>query len=92
LFVRVIKGGKIYFMKQSNLFSKTQKNGPADEVSKNAQLLIRAGYVHKEMAGVYSFLPLGLRVLEKIEKIISEEMDKIGGIRMKNATLQNKEK
>ena len=44
----------------------------------NAQLLIRAGFVHKEMAGVYSFLPLGLRVLRKIEQIVREEMDKIG--------------
>ena len=79
-------------MKQSKLFTKTSKTSPTDEVSKNAQLLIRAGFIHKEMAGVYSFLPLGLRVLEKIEKIISEEMEKVGGIRTKNAVLQNKEK
>jgi len=79
-------------MRQSKLFTKTSKTAPADEVSKNAQLLIRAGFIHKEMAGVYSFLPLGWRVIEKIEKIIEEEMNKIGGIRMKNATLQNKEK
>ncbi len=79
-------------MKQSKLFTKTSKTSPSDEVSKNAQLLIRAGFIHKEMAGVYSFLPLGLRVLEKIEKIIEDEMNKVGGIRMKNATLQNKEK
>jgi prolyl-tRNA synthetase len=79
-------------MLQSKLFTKTSKNAPSDEVSKNAQLLIQAGFVHKEMAGVYSFLPLGLRVIEKIEKIIQNEMEKVGGIRMKNATLQNKEK
>ena len=53
-------------MKQSQLFTKTRREAPKDEVSKNAQLLIRAGYVHKEMAGVYSYLPLGLRVLNKI--------------------------
>lgn len=52
-------------MKQSRLFTKTRKEIPADEVSKNAQLLIRAGYIHKEMAGVYTFLPLGLRVLDR---------------------------
>ncbi len=65
-------------MRQSQLFTKTRKEAPADEVAKNAQLLTRAGYVHKEMAGVYSFLPLGLRVLKKIEQVIREEMDKIG--------------
>lgn len=66
-------------MRQSRLFTKTRKEAPADEVSKNAELLIRAGYVHKEMAGVYSYLPLGLSVLSKIENIIREEMNAIGG-------------
>src|ERR1035437_10787166 len=66
-------------MRQSKLFTKTRKEAPADEVSKNAELLTRAGFVHKEMAGVYSFLPLGLRVLNKIENIIREEMDNVGG-------------
>ncbi len=78
-------------MKQSKLFTKTQKFAPKDEVSKNAQLLIRAGFIHKEMAGVYSFLPLGLRVIEKISGIIKQEMNEIGGLQMKNSALQNKE-
>ncbi len=78
-------------MKQSQLFTKTQKFAPKDEVSKNAQLLIRAGYIYKEMAGVYSFLPLGLRVIEKISQIIKDEMDSIGGIQMKNSLLQKQE-
>lgn len=65
-------------MRQTQIFTKTTKNLPADEVAKNAQLLIRAGYVHKEMAGVYAYLPLGLRVLEKIKQIIREEMEAIG--------------
>ncbi len=65
-------------MKQSQLFTKTRREAPKDEVAKNAQLLIRAGYIHKEMAGVYSFLPLGLKVLTKIENIIRGEMDKLG--------------
>ena len=65
-------------MKYSQLFGKTSKIAPKDEVAVNAQLLIRAGFIHKEMAGVYTFLPLGLRVLKKIEQIIREEMDKIG--------------
>lgn len=78
-------------MRQTELFTKTRKDAPADEVSRNAELLIRGGYIHKEMAGVYSFLPLGLRVLKKIENIIREEMDKIGGTEMKTAVLQNKE-
>ncbi len=78
-------------MKQSNLFTKTRKEAPKDEVSKNAQLLIRAGYIHKEMAGVYSFLPLGLRVIKKIENIIREEMDNIGGTEMRTSVFQSKE-
>ena len=53
-------------MKQSELFIKTRKEAPADEVAKNAKLLIRAGYVDKLQAGVYTYLPLGLRVLKKI--------------------------
>lgn len=78
-------------MKQSQLFTKTRKDAPKDEVSKNAQLLIRAGFIHKEMAGVYSFLPLGLRVLKKIENIIREEMNKIGGQELSLTALQDKQ-
>lgn len=78
-------------MRQSKLFTKTRKEAPADETSKNAELLTRGGFIHKEMAGVYSFLPLGLRVLNKIENIIREEMDAIGGMEMKTSVLQNKE-
>lgn len=66
-------------MRQSELFTKTRKEAPKDEVAKNAILLLRAGFVHKEMAGVYSYLPLGLRVLNKIARIIREEMNGIGG-------------
>ncbi|HPI82312.1 MAG TPA: His/Gly/Thr/Pro-type tRNA ligase C-terminal domain-containing protein [Candidatus Paceibacterota bacterium] len=78
-------------MKQSLLFTKTQRESPSDEVSLNAELLIKAGYVFKEMSGVYSYLPLGLRVLKKIEGIIREEMDKIGGTEMKTSIFQNKD-
>jgi prolyl-tRNA synthetase len=78
-------------MKQSRLFTKTRKEIPADEVSKNAQLLIRAGYVHKEMAGVYAYLPLGLKVLEHIKSIVREEMDAIGGQELIMTALQRKE-
>ena len=60
-------------------------------VAKNAQLLIRAGFIHKEMAGVYSILPLGMRVVEKITSIIREEMNAIGGVQMKTSSLQSKE-
>lgn len=66
-------------MRQSILFGKTRKEAPKDEVARNAILLIRAGYIYKEMAGVYSYLPLGLRVLRNIEKIIREEMNRVGG-------------
>jgi len=78
-------------MKQSQLFTKTRKEAPADETSKNAELLTRGGFIHKEMAGVYSFLPLGLRVINKVENIIREEMNKIGGTEMRTSVLQNKE-
>lgn len=78
-------------MRQSKLFTKTRKEAPKDEVSKNAELLIRGGFVHKEMAGVYSYLPLGLRVLEKIETIVRDEMDKIGGQEIRMATLHPSE-
>lgn len=78
-------------MRQSQLFTKTRKEAPKDEVAKNAELLIRGGFIHKEMAGVYSYLPLGLRVIKNIEKIIREEMNAIGGIEMKTSVLQNKE-
>jgi prolyl-tRNA synthetase len=77
-------------MKQSTLFTKTRKDAPKDEVAKNAQLLIRAGYIHKEMAGVYSFLPLGLRVLNNIMAIIREEMNAIGGQELSLTALQDK--
>ena len=76
-------------MRQSHLFTKTRKDAPKDEVAKNAQLLIRAGFIHKEMAGVYSFLPLGLRVRDNIMRIIKEEMDAIGGQQLKMTALQN---
>lgn len=78
-------------MRQSQLFTKTRKEAPADEVAKNAQLLIRAGFVHKEMAGVYSYLPLGVRVLTKIEQIIREEMNAVGGQENRFATLHPSE-
>ena len=78
-------------MRVSNLFTKTSKTAPGDEVAKNAQLLIRAGFIHKEMAGVYAYLPLGKRVLEKIVQIIREEMDAIGGNEISLTALQQKD-
>jgi len=66
-------------MKQSQLFSRTKKSAPKDEISINAQLLTRAGFVDKLMSGVYSYLPFGFRVLKKIENIIRKEMNEIGG-------------
>lgn len=76
-------------MKQSQLFTKTRRAAPKDEVAKNAQLLIRGGYIHKEAAGVYSFLPLGLRVLNNIIGIIREEMNAIGGQEVSLTALQS---
>ncbi len=78
-------------MRLSQLFTKTSKTAPADEVAKNAQLLIRAGFIHKEMAGVYAYLPLGKRVLDKIAQIVREEMDAIGGQELQMTALQPKD-
>ncbi len=77
-------------MKQSTLPFKTRKDAPKDEVSLNAKLLIQAGFIHKEMAGVYSMLPLGLRVVEKIKGIIREEMESLGSSEISMSALQEK--
>lgn len=79
------------YMRQSQLFTKTRKEAPADEVSKNAELLIKGGFINKEMAGVYSYMPLGLRVFKKIENIIREEMNAIGGQEVVMSSLQERE-
>ena len=78
-------------MRVSNIFTKTSKTAPADEVAKNAQLLIRAGFVYKEMAGVYAYLPLGLRVVEKIKQIVREEMNAIDSNELIMTGLQRKD-
>lgn len=78
-------------MKRSQLFIKTRKDAPADETALNAKLLIRAGFIHKEMAGVYDYLPLGLIVLNKIIDVIRQEMNKIGGQELFLSALQPKD-
>jgi len=78
-------------MLQSQLFYKTLKEFPKDEEAVSAKLLVRAGYIDKLMAGVYQFLPLGLRVLQKIEQIIREEMNAVGGQEILMPALQPKE-
>lgn len=78
-------------MRLSHQFTKTRKEVPADETARNAKLLTQAGYIHKEMAGVYAYLPLGVRVLEKIKAIVREEMDAIGGQEVQMTVLQPKD-
>ena len=78
-------------MRLSTLFTQTSKTAPADEVAKNAQLLIRAGFIYKEMAGVYAYLPLGKRVLDKIINIVREEMNAVGGQEVSLTALQQKD-
>lgn len=78
-------------MRLSQLFTKTSKTVPADETARNAQLLIRAGYVYKVMAGVYAYTPLGLRVLENIKSIVREEMNAVDGQEIVMSSLQRKE-
>lgn len=75
-------------MRRSKLFIRTSRNAPADETARNAQLLIRAGYIYKVMAGVYAYTPLGLTVLENIKRIVREEMDAVNGQELAMTTLQ----
>jgi prolyl-tRNA synthetase len=77
-------------MRTSELFTKTSKTAPADEEALNARLLIQAGYIYKEMAGVYAFLPLGKRVLDNVMQIIREEMNAVGGVELSLTALQPK--
>ena len=77
-------------MFQSELFAKTKKYPPKDEEAVNARLLIQAGFIEKLMAGVYTFLPLGLRVFKKIEDVIRREMIALGGQEILMPTLQPK--
>ncbi len=78
-------------MKHTNLFLKTKKEVPSDETTKNATLLIKAGFVYKEMAGVYAYLPMGIRVVEKIKQIAREEVNNFGGNELIMTNLQRKE-
>ncbi|MGB4767714.1 MAG: proline--tRNA ligase [Candidatus Saccharimonas sp.] len=78
-------------MRLSQNFTRTLKEAPADEVSRNAQLLIRAGFVYKVMAGVYAYTPLGLRVLENIKQVVREEMNAVNGQELIMSSLQRKE-
>ncbi len=78
-------------MRRSELFTRTSKTVPADEAARNAQLLIQAGYIHKEMAGVYSYLPLGKRVLDNITQIVREEMNAVGSVELQLSVLQPKD-
>lgn len=77
-------------MRLSQNFTRTLKEAPADETARSAQLLIRAGFIYKEMAGVYAYLPFGKRVLEKIIQIVREEMDAVGGNEISMTALQQK--
>lgn len=78
-------------MRFSRLFTKTSKSVPQDADSVNARYLVQGGFVHQEMAGVYSWLPLGLRVLRKVEAIIREEMNGLGAQEVLMSGLQPKE-
>lgn len=78
-------------MRLSQTFIKTLREAPKDETARNGALLVRAGYIHKEMAGVYDYLPLGLRVIENIKKIIREELNKLGCEEISMSALQNPE-
>jgi len=78
-------------MRYSKLFGKTIKDAPKDEVAINARLLIRGGFIRREVSGVYNYLPLGIRVLNKISNIVREEMNSIGGQEVLLSSLQNKQ-
>ena len=78
-------------MRLSKYFVKTSRTVPADEQARNAQLLIQAGYIHKEMAGVYVYFTLGKKVLDNISQIVREEMNAIGGNEVQMSVLQPKD-
>lgn len=78
-------------MRLSKTFIKTLREAPKDETAKNGAYLIRAGYIHKEMAGVYDYLPLGIRVIDNIKNIVRDELNKIGCEELSLTTLQNPE-
>jgi len=75
-------------MRFSKLFGKTLRQAPAEAESVSHQLLLRAGMIAQEAAGIYSYLPMGWRVLKKIENVIREEMDKAGGQELMLPVLQ----
>lgn len=75
----------------SKSFVKTLREAPKEETAKNGALLTRAGFIHKEMAGVYDYLPLGMRVIENIKQIVREELNSIGCEELLMSTLQNSE-
>ena len=75
-------------MRFSKLFGKTLRQAPAEAESTSHQLLLRAGMIAQEAAGIYSYLPLGWRVLKKIENVIREEMDEAGGQELMLPVLQ----
>ena len=76
-------------MKLSQTFVKTFREVGKEETARNAELLIRAGYINKEMAGVYTYLPLGLKVIEKIKNIIREELNAISCEEIQMTALQS---
>lgn len=76
-------------MRLSKTFIKTLRSAPKDETARNGAYLVRAGYIHKEMAGIYDYLPLGLRVIENIKNIIREELNKLGCEEVLMSALQN---
>lgn len=78
-------------MRFSKTFVKTLRTAPKDETARGAQNLSRAGFVHKELAGIYDYLPLGLRVLDNIKSIVRAELDKIGCEEILLSSLQNPE-
>ncbi len=80
-----------FLVRYSKLFGQTIKDAPKDEIALNSKLLTRAGFIRREVSGVYNYLPLGIRVLNKIANIVREEMNAIGGQELLLSVLQNKE-
>ncbi|MEJ9303918.1 proline--tRNA ligase [Priestia megaterium] len=78
-------------MRQSSTLIPTLREVPADADIKSHQLLLRAGYMRQNASGVYSFLPLGKRVLQKVEQIVREEMDRAGSVELLMPALQQAE-
>jgi prolyl-tRNA synthetase len=78
-------------MKASQFFISTLKEAPADAEVASHRLMLRAGFIKRLSAGIYTYMPMGLRVLRKVEAIVREEMNAAGAIELLMPAVQPRE-